>query len=87
MDEEELPKFFCFFFELPKLVMELAKAKGGNKRLRPDIVWSHLQDMTTLDGHKRFPRLSKISLLFLTIPHSNAGEERVFSMVKKKNRG
>jgi len=39
--------------------------------------------MTTLDGHKRFPRLSKIALLVLTIPHSNAGEERVFSMIKK----
>ena len=39
--------------------------------------------MTTLDGNKRFPRLSKIALLVLTIPHSNAGEERVFSMIKK----
>jgi len=73
MDEEELPKS----------VRELANANEGGSRLRPDIVWGHLQELTTLDGHKRFPRLSKIAMLVLTIPHSNAGEERVFSMIKK----
>ena len=36
------------------------------------------------DGRKRFSvMLSKVALLVLTIPHSNAGEERVFSMIKK----
>lgn len=69
--------------ELPKSVRELANANEGGSRLRPDIVWGHLQELTTLDGHKRFPRLSKIAMLVLTIPHSNAGEERVFSMIKK----
>ena len=39
--------------------------------------------MTTPDGRKRFPILSKVALLVLTIPHSNAGEERVSSMIKK----
>ena len=61
--------------ENPKSVRELANANEGGRWLRPDIVWGHLQEMTTLDGHKRFPRLSKIALLVLTIPHSNAGEE------------
>lgn len=74
MDEEELPNS----------VRELAKASEASSRLRPDIVWGHLQEMTTPDGRKRFPRLSKIALLVLTIPHSNAGEERVFSMKKKE---
>ena len=69
--------------ELPKPGRELAKAKQGSSRLRPDIVWGHLQEMTTLDGRKCFPMLSKVALLVLTIPHSNAGEERVFSMIKK----
>ena len=69
--------------ELPKSVRELANANEGVSRLRPDIVWGHLQEMTTLDGHKRFPRLSKIALLVLTIPHSNAGEERGLSMIQK----
>ena len=69
--------------ELPKAVKELAREKEGSSRLRPDIVWGHLQEMTTPDGRKRFPILSKVALLVLTIPHSNAGEERVFSMIEK----
>ena len=69
--------------ELPKAVKALAREKEGSSRLRPDIVWSHLQEMTTPDGRKRFPILSKVALLVLTIPYSNAGEERVFSMIKK----
>ena len=60
--------------ELPKSVRELTNASKGGTRLRPDIVWDHLQEMTTLEGHKGFPRLSKIAPLVLTIPHSNAGE-------------
>ena len=42
---------------------------------RMDIVWAYLREP--------FPLLSKIALSILTIPHSNAAEERVFSMIKK----
>jgi len=35
------------------------------------------------DGTKRFPRLSAIAKLVLTLSHSNAEEERLFSMVKR----
>ena len=31
----------------------------------------------------RFPKLAKVARLVLVIPHSNADEERVFSMVTK----
>jgi len=50
--------------ENPKSVRELANANEGGSRLRSDIVWGHLQEM---DGHKRFPWISKIALLVLTI--------------------
>ena len=40
-----------------------------------DVIWGYLQE--------RFPNLSDIALTVLTVPHSNAGDERVFSMVKK----
>ena len=40
-----------------------------------DIIWSHLR--TDL------PRLAEIALSLQTIPHSNAAEERVFSMIGK----
>ena len=42
---------------------------------RMDIIWAYLR--------QPFPLLSKIALSVLTIPHSNAAEERVFSMIKK----
>lgn len=35
------------------------------------------------DGLLKFQRLSEVALLVLTLPHSNAEEERVFSMVTK----
>ena len=40
-----------------------------------DIIWGYLRE--------RFPFLSSVALCVLTIPHSNAAEERVFSMIKK----
>ena len=35
------------------------------------------------DGYQRFKKLCRIAKLVLVIPHSNTGEERVFSMVRK----
>lgn len=67
--------------EIPRAVMETA-GNGGCK-LRPDIIWSHMASMKSPDGQKRFAKLSKIALLVLTIPHSNAEEERVFSMIRQ----
>ena len=42
---------------------------------RMDIIWGFFR--------KVFPSLSKVALAVLTIPHSNAGEERVCSMIRK----
>ena len=39
--------------------------------------------MKNVDGSYRFEKLSKISRLILTVPHSNAEEERIFSMARK----
>ena len=68
--------------ELPDSIRQSAKLNNGG-RLRLDVIWGHLQDLLIPDGRMRFPRLFRIALLVLTIPHSNAGEERVFSMIKK----
>ena len=40
-----------------------------------DMIWGSLQE--------KLPNLSRVALAVLTIPHSNAGEERVFSMIRK----
>lgn len=53
------------------------------KSYRMDTVWGYLGGCVKADGRQRFPRLSKIAQLVLVIPHSNASEERVFSMVRK----
>ena len=71
MEENEIPS--------------VAKEAAGNSecKLRPDIMWSHMSSMKSLDGLKRFPKLSKNTFLVLTIPHSNAEEERLFSMIRQ----
>ncbi len=48
-----------------------------------DVLWHHFSSMKAVDNSFRFPRLSKVAKLVLTIPHSNAQEERLFSMVRK----
>ena len=39
--------------------------------------------MTNPDGIPRFSRLTRVAKLVLILPHSNASEERIFSMVTK----
>ena len=50
---------------------------------RMDVLWHHISTMRAPDNSYRFFRLSQIAKLILVIPHSNAEEERVFSMVRK----
>ena len=50
---------------------------------RMDVLWHYLSSMRAADSSFRFPRLTKVAKLVLTIPHSNAQEERLFSIVCK----
>ena len=50
---------------------------------RMDIIWHHLSTMKAPDGTLRFSRLCQVAKLVMVIPHSNAEEERIFSMVRK----
>ena len=63
----------------------VSKDSGGNKvtRLRMDIIWGNLSEDKDSCGIKRFPKLSSAALLVLTLLHSNADEEHVFSLIKK----
>ena len=51
------------------------------KIYRMDVIWAYLSITKNPDGTMRFPKLSKVARLVLTLPHSNVEEERVFSMV------
>ena len=50
---------------------------------RMDFLRQYISTMKTPDHTPRFLMLSKVAMLVLVIPHSNAEKERVFSMVRK----
>ena len=57
--------------------------ESGKKYYRRDILWHYLSTLRDPDGSYHFGWLSAVTMLILVIPHSNAEEERVFSMVIK----
>ena len=70
--------------DIPQSVWQSALLEdNGSEYYRMDILWSHMSSMKHPDGLLKFQRLSEVALLVLTLPHSNAEEERVFSMVTK----
>ena len=68
--------------DIPDHVMESCKTDRGDLKL--DSLWSFIGEM---EDHTEkalfFPRLWKVVGLILTIPHSNAEEERDFSVARK----
>ncbi len=54
----------------------------STQHYRMDIVWTHLSQMGNPDNSLMFEKLSKVTLLVLTLPHSNT-EEELFSMITK----
>ena len=50
---------------------------------RIDLTWSNIGNMKDLDGSFKFKELSLFMLGILTIPHSSAHCERIFSCVRK----
>ena len=56
----------------------------GSKEYRIHTLWYHIQQLRSLAGNdQRFKLLFKIAKVILITPHSNAGTERVFSLVNK----
>ena len=74
--------------DIPMKIWEEALVKedkddDNNSKYRMDVIWGYLNSVKNIDGKLTFERLAKVSLLVLTIPHSNAEEERLFSLVTK----
>ena len=61
----------------------VAEEDGSDSHYRMDVIWNYLSTKKHIDGRAMFGRLFKIAEVILIIPHSNADEERVFSMVRK----
>ena len=57
--------------------------KEEMQTVRPDAIWNFLVSMKSADGCRpRFANLAKVAKLVLVRLHSNAGEERLFSVVR-----
>ena len=73
---------------IPDCVWEKARvrekcAEEQNVSFRMDVLWIHLACLKSPDGCTfLFARLSKIAFLVMTIPHSNAAEERIFNLIR-----
>jgi len=51
---------------------------------RMDILWSYLENVKdTITGQPCFSLLTNVAKLVLTLPHSNADEEQVFSLIRQ----
>jgi hypothetical protein len=50
---------------------------------RKDVMmfWGHISRRVDTSGEKRFPTVSKLTTSLLSLPHSNANVERIFSHV------
>ena len=73
--------------DIPASAREEAKSQTSDGKYRTDIIWNSNRAMKRADGQSQFPRLSSIALLVLTIPHSNAEEERVFFTITAEIHG
>ena len=71
--------------DVPQNVRDKATVivEKGQAYHRIDVLWHYLSSLRAADNSYRFPRITGVAKLVLTIPHSNAQEERLFSMVRK----
>ena len=75
--------------DIPDAVWEEAivyeeKTEGEDKQYhRMDMIWGYLSGVKNCDASCRFRNLSTVAKLVLIIPHSNAGEERIFNLIKQ----
>ena len=48
-----------------------------------DVIWGYLSSLKLGNGGHKFGRISNVAKTVLILLHSNAGEERGFSLVSK----
>ena len=72
--------------DLPDDVRQAATVQldddGNAVSFRMDIIWGYLGNLKVND-YPRYKTLSKLAKLILVLPHSNAEEERAFSIIRK----
>ena len=48
-----------------------------------DVIWGYLSSLKLGNGTHKFGKINDVSETVLILPHSNAGEERVVSLIRK----
>ena len=71
--------------DIPADIWDCARVgDDGNAYFCMDVVWGHLCTVKTIGSSElKYRHLGKVAKSVLVIPHSNASEERVFSLVRK----
>ena len=80
--------FLTFNFQLiPKQIWDKATVKVDTDKeqfyYRMDVIWHFLSLLKVAVNVSRFFRLSKVVLLVLLIPNSNAQDKHIYPMVSK----
>ena len=87
LEEEFLQYQTMNDLDIPAKVWEDALVKEDkdedSRKYKMDVIWAYLSTVNNIDGQFIFEQLAKVALLVLTIPHSNAQEKWVFSLVTK----
>ena len=74
---------FRLYQSLPAIPADLSVQVTEGDHLQPDIVWHGLEKLKDVNGKSLFAQLAKVAKLVLVLPHSNADEERIISLVRK----
>ena len=70
--------------EIPPAIWEEAHTGDDDLYYKVDVLWGYICKMQCIGSSElRFPRLIEVAKAVLVIPHFNASEERIFSMVRK----
>ncbi|CAB4032496.1 PREDICTED: uncharacterized protein LOC106702191 [Paramuricea clavata] len=70
--------------DIPAEVKEVAKCAEDDPHYRIDILWGYLKGVKKPGTNSlEFDLLFRVAEVVMTIPHSNAGEERIFSLINK----
>ena len=88
LQEEFVDLQFMPKADIPQRIWKEAEVQdhdSGNCHYRMDVVWAYLSQLKTADGKLRFKHLSQVARSVLTLLHSKAEEESVFSNNQEQN--
>ena len=88
LDMEKLSEQFLSYQllveeDIPTFVKE-SSGLAPEDPFRVDVLWTFLKSIKKPSSHEyEFDLLFRVAEAVMTIPHSNAGEERIFSLINK----